>query len=529
MPVGRAIGMLASIVVSASVLAFIPGLNGIAKGAILALLGLTALRMWRIWRYPAVVELEEGRLRWRILGRWSSTPVTNLSRLELHGRQLALRFVDENGVSGGYQRLPGSSTFAAAGFHTAFPLGDVSLTQTNRIRSVLGWEPQTADERGQELNQFVRRLQNGTSSLWVTPTLVALNVAAFLAMWWLDSRSGASNIFAFDKGFKPEKLIEWGANYGPLTSEHEWWRLLSSVFLHGNLIHIGFNMWVLLSIGRLVERLLGNVAYLTTYLFAGICGSIASVWWNPPVAGVGASGAIFGLFGALLGLVIRQRKTFPPEIVRVIRSQSLTFLVANLALGTQIPGIDMAAHVGGAIGGLLCGFLASPIVQADGRRRGPWSVIGLIAVCLALTAVAVATLPPPRFDIRMTLVRIIELEEQIEDSFARAEKRFRKKPDGAELQRAVDEALKPWSELRKEVADAPRASRSDREPQEMLERFLELQQEGWQHLMKAVANDDLAEQGQGIQSSREARREMRGLIEKHGERLGFQLKDPGAE
>jgi len=516
--------MLAGVVVSGSVLALIPDLSLIAKGLVLGLLGFTALRMWRLWRYPAVVELRDAKLRWRILGHWCSTGAENIARLELHGKQLALQFVDAGAVSGPLQRLSNSSSFAAAGFHTALPMGDVTLWQTNQLRAALGWEPQLADERGQELNAFVRDLRTGTATLWVTPTLVALNVAAFLGLWWIDSRSGRSNLFSFESGLPPELLLQWGANYGPRTSAGEWWRLLTSVFLHGNLIHIGFNMWVLLSVGRLVERLLGNFAYLTTYLFAGICGSLASVWWNRTVVSVGASGAIFGLFGVLLGLVIRHRNTFPPEIVRVIRSQSLTFLVANLALGTQIKGIDMAAHVGGALGGLFCGFAISPRTRRDGSRRGPWPVVGLLATCAAATAVGVATLPPPQFDLRQTLLKVIDLEEQVERSLVAAEDQARKEDQPDQVLRRLDEALQPWKALRQQVAEANHVAAMDRGPREKLQKFLSLQQESWEHLAKALANNDLSERGRGILLNREAQKEIRELVEADGDRLGFRLK-----
>ena len=96
-------------------------------------------------------------------------------------------------------------------------------------------------------------------------------------------------------------VLEWGANFGPKTMDGQWWRLFTSMFLHFGIIHIGFNMWVLWNVGRLVERLVGNFGFALLYVVSGLLGSVASLAWNPTTISAGASGAVFGVVGALIG------------------------------------------------------------------------------------------------------------------------------------------------------------------------------------------------------------------------------------
>ncbi len=137
-----------------------------------------------------------------------------------------------------------------------------------------GESPQQAHMR------FWQRLIELTPHTLVTPTIVAVNAVIFVLMA-IDS--GA--IFTF----RGETLLKWGANFGPWTLDGEWWRLLTCTFVHGGLIHIGLNMWVLWDIGQFVERLAGNVGFLLLYVLSGLFGSLASVYWNPEVLSVGAS------------------------------------------------------------------------------------------------------------------------------------------------------------------------------------------------------------------------------------------------
>ena len=150
-------------------------------------------------------------------------------------------------------------------------------------------------------------------------------------------------------GYTDNIIIEIGANYGRYVQEGEIWRLVTCMFLHAGIIHIGFNMYSLYIVGRQIEDFFGKWRYLVIYLLSGISGSLLSVGFNPDVLAVGASGAIFGLFGAMLYFGYNYRG----YIGTIVRSQVLPIVVYNLLIGFFIPGIDIFAHIGGLIGGLM--------------------------------------------------------------------------------------------------------------------------------------------------------------------------------
>src|SRR5690606_3233599 len=152
---------------------------------------------------------------------------------------------------------------------------------------------------------FRRALGGAMRREWITDALVAANVAVFVLM----VVSGVSALSPTG-----QELLGWGANYAPLTLAGEWWRLFSSVFVHAGLIHLGFNTYALLLAGRMVERVYGHAGYLLLYLFAGLTGSAASAIFSGGPS-VGASGAIFGIFGALLAFLLRRRALIPMTVL----------------------------------------------------------------------------------------------------------------------------------------------------------------------------------------------------------------------
>ncbi|GAE33459.1 rhomboid family intramembrane serine protease [Halalkalibacter akibai] len=149
-------------------------------------------------------------------------------------------------------------------------------------------------------------------------------------------------------------LIEFGAKYNPLIEEGEWWRLISAMFLHIGFLHLFMNSLALFYLGSAVERMFGTGRFLFIYFIAGVSGSLASFAFNEQVA-AGASGAIFGCFGALLYFGIVERKLF----FRTMGKSVVTILIINLVFGFAVPMVDNGAHIGGLIGG----FLASFVVQ----------------------------------------------------------------------------------------------------------------------------------------------------------------------
>ena len=150
-------------------------------------------------------------------------------------------------------------------------------------------------------------------------------------------------------GYNTEKLMLFGANYGPLVRHGEVYRLIACMFLHAGIIHIGLNMYSLFIIGPRVEDFFGKWKFLLIYMLSGISASLLSIGLNGNVVSVGASGAIFGLFGALVYFGYSYRG----YIGAIIKSQIVPIVIYNLLMGFFIPGIDMWGHIGGLIGGLI--------------------------------------------------------------------------------------------------------------------------------------------------------------------------------
>lgn len=215
------------------------------------------------------------------------------------------------------------------------------------------------------------------STAWITPVIVGVNVAIFLAM---------SVAFGTIAGFDPLQLAAWGGNSGTLDLSGQWWRLVTYQFLHVNLPHIVINMWVLWNVGRLTERLYGSVPLLFLYLCAGALAGLASIMWNPAQISVGASGSIFGVLGAFLAFLLRARDEAPSSVLRYWLPV-LLFVAYNLFAGATQPGVDNAAHVGG----LIAGFgLGTVLVRPLGSRQS----FPLAQISAAVLLAGACALPP---------------------------------------------------------------------------------------------------------------------------------------
>jgi rhomboid protease GluP len=152
-------------------------------------------------------------------------------------------------------------------------------------------------------------------------------------------------------------VFNYGANDGFLVKNGEVYRLFTHMFLHANIFHIFFNLYSLYIIGPRVEDFYGKWKYLLIYILSGICGGLLSIAMNGNIVSVGASGAIFGLFGSLLYFGYNYRG----YIGSMIRSQILPIVIYNLLMGFFIQGIDMWAHVGGLIGGIIVSYMLGTI------------------------------------------------------------------------------------------------------------------------------------------------------------------------
>lgn len=196
-----------------------------------------------------------------------------------------------------------------------------------------------------------------------TYILLAINLIMFFI---LEINGGSTDV---------ETLIQLGAKYNPYMIDGEWWRLVSSMFLHIGFLHLAMNMLALYYLGVAVERIYGSSRFLIIYFLAGIAGSLTSFTFSMNVS-AGASGAIFGLFGALLFFGIIHKKVFFQTMGRNI----ITIVAINIIIGFVVPQIDIGAH----LGGLIAGFVASAIVYLPKNKRISVQLLSFILYILLL-------------------------------------------------------------------------------------------------------------------------------------------------
>ena len=180
---------------------------------------------------------------------------------------------------------------------------------------------------------------------WVTYGLIAANTAMF---GYELARGGGLG------GPDAQAMIALGGDFAPLTCNGQPWRLVTAMFLHYGALHLLMNMVCLYQVG-IVERLLGRLEYLALYFAAGLVGGLVSLATHPEAVGAGASGAVFGMFGAFTGVLVVRRKRLDPQAWRRTMRSLGTFFGVNLVFGLSQRGIDLAAH----LGGLAVGFVGA--------------------------------------------------------------------------------------------------------------------------------------------------------------------------
>ncbi|MED3791258.1 rhomboid family intramembrane serine protease [Niallia alba] len=199
------------------------------------------------------------------------------------------------------------------------------------------------------------------------PFISYLFIAIQIIMFFLMEGSGGST--------NSETLINWGAKVNYLIADGEWWRLITPIFLHIGILHLIMNSIALYYVGPLIERIFGNSRFLFIYLFAGFSGVFASYLLSPSLS-AGASGAIFGCFGALLYFAWQ----FPKLFFRVMGWNVIIIIIINLIFGFTIQGIDNAGHIGGLVGG----FLATAIVHFPKKKSWKIQLSALVITFLLI-------------------------------------------------------------------------------------------------------------------------------------------------
>lgn len=240
-----------------------------------------------------------------------------------------------------------------------------------------------------------------SKGFFIAPILIAINILVFIIM----AISGV-HIFEPDN----ESLLNWGANFRPLTLDGEWWRVFTSCFLHIGVIHLLFNMYALLYIGTLLEPFLGKTRFLAAYIIAGVAASLTSLWWHELTISAGASGAIFGLYGVFIALLTSDliEKSTRKELITSMG----VFVGYNLLYGLRPgSGVDNAAHIGGLLSGIIIGFVFVPGIRKFESRPLKLYAIAILTGVLLLSSFFIFKMLPNdlvKYDKKMEKFALME-------------------------------------------------------------------------------------------------------------------------
>lgn len=252
-------------------------------------------------------------------------------------------------------------------------LAELRQRYASKVDDILSKPPSTAKEKITDFFSIFKP----TEGYFITPILLNINILIFAVM----AITGV-NVLLPDN----ESLLNWGANFRPVTLEGQWWRLLTSCFLHIGIFHLLMNMYALLYVGLLLEPYIGKARFIAAYLLAGISASVASLWWHDLTISAGASGAIFGMYGVFLALLTTN--LLDKSVKKALLTSVAVFVGYNLFNGLK-GGIDNAAHIGGLISGLLIGYAFVPSLKRFESANFKFSTVGVLSVVVIFSAITV--------------------------------------------------------------------------------------------------------------------------------------------
>ncbi len=209
-----------------------------------------------------------------------------------------------------------------------------------------------------------------------TSVIVVANLALYGISWYLTQNTEAAQLYGSPSmgGIDANVLLRLGAKAPYIILAGQWWRLVTAMFLHAGLLHIGMNMWCLVDLGPEVESLFGTTKFIVLYLVTGVLGFVASLWWSPMGLSVGASGAILGLVGILIGASFHHG-----HLGREYRS-TLWRWVIYIAIFGIFFAVDNAAHFGGLAAGLALGYLIPEGEPATRPDETLWNSLAVVSV-----------------------------------------------------------------------------------------------------------------------------------------------------
>jgi rhomboid protease GluP len=315
---------------------------------------------------------------------------------------------------------------------------------------------------------FLTSLRERTSWTLVTPALVVLNLVMLVPM--LSQTASGSD---------PEALAGLGGNFGPLTTNGEWWRIVKAMFMHAGMIHFIATTAGLFQIGLVVERLVGPVTFLSVYLASGILANLASIPSNPLAVTIGASGAVFGVYGLLLSASVWAVRDKSPLTISLITLKRLApaaavFIVHSVATDHLPFSAELAGFVVGVAGGAV-------VAKGIGQSQPSYRLIAQTAAAAFVLASATAFMLRGIDDVRPELMRVVAVEERTASAYDAAVRRFtRGRLRAEELALMIDRVIVP--ELH--AADG-RLKAFDKVPAEhrplvaSAEEYLRLRHESW--------------------------------------------------
>lgn len=314
---------------------------------------------------------------------------------------------------------------------------------------------------------------------YVTPLLVSLNCFIFLIM----TLSGAGFI-----DLSSEALINWGGNFPPNTLSGDWWRLFTACFLHSGFIHLIMNMFILLYIGIMLESFLGSVRFLFAYILSGVVASIISVVWNSDLAvAIGASGAIFGMYGFFIAMLLF--KYINTKDRKGLLISVLIFAGYGLIGGVVEKGVDNAAHFGGLMGGFVLGCI-NYITKSKRIKMHHQAITTALSVTFVIFC-ATVILPGSMSKEDVVFYETIDKLAKIEEEAANSVALINDYTPEWEIIKAFDQGIKHWDRGLEILNSTDTLDISDelKERQQKLKRYSKLLRKSYELSKLSVIED----------------------------------------
>ena len=254
------------------------------------------------------------------------------------------------------------------------------ITISDRVCPYCGAQlgPRAIDLRGSQFAASLLPRANITST-----AILIINIAFFLLEIVVASQLTHSSIFAGASNINSAVIVLLGGKAAPYIYQGEWWRLITAGVLHAGFIHLAMNSYALFILVGEVEQFYGTSRLICAYIFSSFTGFLFSLLFSPRSLSLGASAAAFGLIGIMLAMSVRHRSD---PLVQLVRAQYTQWVIFSLVL-SFMPGVDLAAHIGGLIGGFIVGLIAGLPGLPNSPREQLWKTLAGLAILVVLYAI----------------------------------------------------------------------------------------------------------------------------------------------